>query len=151
MFGPPLICSVSHVSSLSVYAASDKPRPAVLILKKKKKKRQRRQRDLRGRGRPPPRALEWPEPCRAGGALGGVPQVLSEAPEDLGLPARDGGSNSLLFQLLRSPDASATFVVSSKKNMNLPILFQVAADLPKVLKFFVIEKNPTAALGAHGM
>nr|KAF6396243.1 hypothetical protein HJG63_001760 [Rousettus aegyptiacus] len=31
----------------------------------------------------------------------------------------------------RSPDASATFVVSSKKNMNLPILFQVAADLPK--------------------
>ncbi|XP_023393358.1 uncharacterized protein C1orf105 homolog, partial [Pteropus vampyrus] len=31
----------------------------------------------------------------------------------------------------RSPDGSATFLISSKKNVNLPILFQVPDDLPK--------------------
>lgn len=75
---------------------------------------------------------------RSGGAL----RVLSETTEGLALPSGDSGSNSLLFQLLRSPDGSATFLISSKKNVNLPILFQVPDDLPKVLKIFLIEKNP---------
>lgn len=79
----------------------------------------------------------------------GGQRVLSETTQVLGLPAGDAGSNSPLFQLLRSPDASATFLISSKKNMNLPILFP--DGLPKVLKFFVIEKNPIAVLGGHGM
>lgn len=81
----------------------------------------------------------------------GGQRVLWETTQGLGLPAGDAGSNSPLFQLLRSPDASATFLISSKKNMNLPILFQAPDGLPKVLKFFVIEKNPIAVLGGHEM
>ena len=54
------------------------------------------------------------------------------------------GSNLLLFCLLRYPHSSATFLVASKKGMNLPILFQVPDVLSKVLNYFLIKKKPEA-------
>lgn len=75
---------------------------------------------------------------------------VSEPAKGLALQNRDCGSNLLCFDYFRYPHASATFLISSKKDMNLPILFQVPDVLSKVLNFcFFIEKTPTVVLIGH--
>ena len=91
-------------------------------------------------------ASKWPGPSRFRVRSNnlGVPQVLSEVPKGLTLHTGRLGSNLLLFCLLRYPHSSATFLVASKKDMNLPILFQVPDVLSKVLNYFLMEKKPEA-------
>ena len=90
-------------------------------------------------------APKWPGPSRFRVSNNlGVPQVFSEVPKGLTPQTGHLGSNLLLFCLLRYPHSSATFLVASKKDMNLPILFQVPDILSKVPNYFLMEKKPEA-------
>lgn len=74
----------------------------------------------------------------------GVPQVLLKCPR----PTLHTGRLVLTYSCFAFSDililCHSFFLAAPKKDMNLPILFQVPDVLSKVLNYFLIEKKPEA-------